>query len=694
MRGGPTSEAAFRLHWRQRRCVAPTLGFLLAIAQSAIAAPLPLRPSHSIQIGGTIAVPVPLPSLHYWFDDFGASVAALGDLDRDGVADLLVGAPTDERGPRDEFLGSVTGRAIVLFLEEDGGVKAVRSLDGSGGPGNVAGPLHDGDRFGAAVAAVGDIDGDGVVDIAVGAPGDDEAATDAGAVYLLFLDTSGDVKSEKKIVPGRHGFSGTLAPNVRFGASIARLGDASTPPTKIAVGAPAYSLVSGAVWVVALDATGDVVSHEELRADDEAISPAVPLGVLFGAAVAGPGDIDGNGALDLLVGAPGHGLPGRVAVGAAWLLLRDGAGGISSSMRISDGSGGFPWQLPSRAYFGFAASALGDIDGDGVGDVAVAAPGEPAIYALLLGDQGAVLDTRRLDGRGSSSLLPGFLGTAVTPLGDLDGNGIAELAIGSDRAYESYPSTTTTTFFCSTSTITTTSTTLGASLVSPMCVSRSVVSQASTRKARDATTQWCSFETGLDKCGRPKGRICGDEHVVVMFLDLEADPANCGNGVVDVGEACDDGNTDGGDCCSADCLVAPSGNECRFDGNPCGTHLCDGGGSCVFVPRIGPCVDYLACVGRGTCIDGACIADGVQAGLCRVEDYSCRACGQPVSAPTEPPSASDALWVLQAAVGTASCLACVCDVDRSYTVTAIDALVVLQRAVDIPGAPLPTCPHR
>jgi len=636
-----------------------------------------------------------VPSLHYWFDDFGASVAAIGDLDGDGVVDLVVGAPTDERAPRDELLGSVTGRAIVLFLEKDGGVKAARSLDGSGGPGNVAGPLDDGDRFGTAVAAVGDIDGDGVVDIAVGAPGDDEAATDAGAVYLLFLDVSGGVKSEKKIVPGRHGFNGTLASNSRFGSSLARLGDASTPPTEIAIGAPAYTFVSDAVWVLTLDATGDVASHEELRADDEAISPAVPLGALFGAAVASPGDIDGNGALDLLVGAPGHGLPGRIAVGAAWLLLRDGTGGIGSSVLIGDGSSGFPWPLPSRAFFGFAASALGDLDGNGVGDVAVAAPGEPALYALLLTDDGSVFDARRFDGRWASPSRPGFLGTAVTPVGDLDGNGTADLAIGGDRAYESYPSTTTTTFFCSTSTITTTSTTLGASLVSPMCVSRSVVSQARTRRASEATPEWCSFETGLDKCGRPKGRICGDEHVVVMFLDHEADPPRCGNGVVDAGEACDDGNVNGGDCCSADCLVAPSGNECHFDGNPCGVHLCDGNGSCAFVPRLGPCIDDLACVFvRGDCIDGVCVADGVQPGLCRVEDDSCRACGQPLSDAADPPSASDALWILQAAVGTASCLECVCDVDSSYTVTAIDALVVLQGAVGIPGAPSPICPHR
>ena len=104
-------------------------------------------------------------------DCFGSSVASLGDLDGDGVTDLAVGAGGDDTG------GSDRGAVHVLFMNANGTVKSsVKIASGTnGGP-----TLADFDHFGSSVASLGDLDGDGVTDLAVGAHGDDTGGVSRG----------------------------------------------------------------------------------------------------------------------------------------------------------------------------------------------------------------------------------------------------------------------------------------------------------------------------------------------------------------------------------------------------------------------------------------------------------------------------------------------------------------------------------
>ena len=110
-------------------------------------------------------------------DYFGSSVASLGDLDGDGVTDLAVGADRDDDGG-----GTNRGAVYVLFLNANGTVKSSREdcQRHGGGP-----TLANGDYFGSSVASLGDLDGDGVTDLAVGAFGDDTGGSDRGAVHVL-----------------------------------------------------------------------------------------------------------------------------------------------------------------------------------------------------------------------------------------------------------------------------------------------------------------------------------------------------------------------------------------------------------------------------------------------------------------------------------------------------------------------------
>jgi len=104
--------------------------------------------------------------------------------------------------------------------------------------------------------------------------------------------------------------------------------------------------------------------------------------------------------------------------------------------------------------------------------------------------------------------------------------------------------------------------------------------------------------------------------------DYTATGARCGNGVLDPGEACDDGDETPGDCCSASCQPNPGGT-CD-DGNPCTTEACDAAGTCVATPVSAgtPCPDWNPCT-ADTCDDaGVCQHDPLPDGsACDDHDF-------------------------------------------------------------------------
>jgi len=148
-------------------------------------------------------------------DRFGSSVAGIGDLDGNGVTDLAVGADQDDTG------GTDRGATYILFMNSAGTVaSSVKIASGTnGGP-----TLADGDQFGFSVANIGDLNGNGVTDIAVGANGDDTGGSSRGAIYILFMNSAGTVASSVKIASGTNG-GPTLTDSNEFGVSVANIGD-------------------------------------------------------------------------------------------------------------------------------------------------------------------------------------------------------------------------------------------------------------------------------------------------------------------------------------------------------------------------------------------------------------------------------------------------------------------------------------
>jgi hypothetical protein len=210
----------------------------------------------------------------------------------------------------------------VLFLNADGRVRDQQKIaDDTGG---FSGNLDNDDRFGSAVAAIGDIDGNGVEDIAVGAPGDDTNGTDRGAVWVLLLDADGTVRDQEKIADGAGGFRGGLDNNDRFGSALSGIGEIrGTGYPGLAVGAPNDddgAADAGAVWILYLDSDGSAAGWQKVSSDAGGFDGNLDAGDNFGAAVAGIGNLDKEGIQDLAIGAPGAD-DGGTDKGAAWILF-------------------------------------------------------------------------------------------------------------------------------------------------------------------------------------------------------------------------------------------------------------------------------------------------------------------------------------------------------------------------------------
>lgn len=369
-------------------------------------------------------------------DQFGSAIANIGDLEVDGVTDLAVGAPLDDDD------GTDRGAIWILFMNDDGTVDIDQKISDT--EGDFTGVLDDNDQFGSAVAELGDVNGDGILDIVAGAPLDDDGGTDRGAVWVLFMNTDGTVQSTQKISDIDGNFSGTLADSDQFGGAVANVGDLNNDGRPdIAVGARLADDGGGdrgAVWLLSLNTNGTVNTFQKISDTDGSFAGVIDDGDYFGSSIAGIGDLDADGIEDIVVGAIGDddGGPDR---GALWVLFMNADGSVRFEQKISETSGNFNGGLNDGNQFGSSVTGLGDLNGDGTIDIAAGADHDNdggtsrgAVWIMYMKSSGEIISKIKISstaGNFSGTLTDGTLfGNALDNFGDLDGDGITDIAVG------------------------------------------------------------------------------------------------------------------------------------------------------------------------------------------------------------------------------------------------------------------------
>jgi len=384
----------------------------------------------------------------------GRSISSAGDVNGDGIDDLIVGVTGSDVG------GSDSGEAFVIF----GWLGLSRSrIDLAN--------LSDRDGFaiqgygprwlsmaGSSVSSAGDVNGDGIDDLIVGAPGQDDGYSNAGAAYVVYGrlgSTRSDVFLASAEFSSDDGFTiRGAAPDDVAGSSVSSAGDFNGDGIHdLLVGAPQNDgggSDAGAVYVIfgQSGSTRQLIDLSDLSSIDGFVIQGGMAADQAGSSVSAAGDVNGDGLSDLIIGAPYADGRGPNAGKAYVVYGQSGATHESIDLALLSISEGFVLEgAAAEDRAGFSLAGAGDINSDGIDDLIIGAnqsdaggQGAGAAY-LIYGRHGATrcpIDLSTLSASdgfviqgGAASDLAGF---SVSAAGDINGDGLDDLIVGAPYA--------------------------------------------------------------------------------------------------------------------------------------------------------------------------------------------------------------------------------------------------------------------